>query len=700
MNEPQPLAPAQKLFAFCERRWLRVLALLFLGVAVRLPALQGELIWDDHFLVSENPFIRSPLLALEAFRHFLFLDSLSLHYRPVQNVSYIVDYLFWNTDTTGYHLSNIFWHVGAGILLYLLLEKLFAELAPLSSAEATQARWQPLRAMPFIAAVLWTVHPAHSAAVDYISGRADSVAFVFAAGAWLLFANARTAKYRSLSAALYLGAMISALLALCARESACMWLLLFLVYLFVFDRSRSFRVKLVTFTGCLSVIGAYALLRHLPGVRPPVPATSEWPPLVRVVLMLRALGDYARVLFVPWNLHMERTVTNEVAYFSTDAWRRLAQFEYLSLLGAASGVVLIGVAWIRGKGRRLRACGAVWFFLGYLPISNLFSLNATVAEHWMYLPSIGIAIWACGCVIDFSPQLRRVAFAVSVLMLIGFSVRSAVRSSDWVNAETFFRRTLAAGGSGRAAVNLALVYSTRGEHEKAERVLRRVLQLNPDYAIARSNLASALYQSGKKEEAEKLLAPATRLPEDVRRTTVRGWISALNAAHLRKHDGDSAAALALAEQTRRDYPGVWDVICFEAELLRETQGPKAAIPLVEEFSRANWWHAGAAMALGRLYAEAGDASAAETALRHASRLDVHDAESLNLIAQMKLRQNNFADAFATQRRAVARQPDQPRQYLLLSAILEKMGRIDEAQLARTHFEQLQSLARTNTARRL
>jgi Flp pilus assembly protein TadD len=81
------------------------------------------------------------------------------------------------------------------------------------------------------------------------------------------------------------------------------------------------------------------------------------------------------------------------------------------------------------------------------------------------------------------------------------------------------------------------------------------------------------------------------------------------------------------------------------------------------------------------------------ALRNASWLDVHDAEALDLIAQMRLRANQLGDAYAAQRRAVARQPDQPRQYALLSNILEKMGRGEEARAATEKVAFLQALAR-------
>ena len=87
------------------------------------------MVWDDSFLVRDNPFIKSPLLIFEAFRHYLFLDSYSAHYRPVQNLSFIVDYFFWNGNVYGFHLTNLLLHIASGLLLYLLLGKLFVSFA-------------------------------------------------------------------------------------------------------------------------------------------------------------------------------------------------------------------------------------------------------------------------------------------------------------------------------------------------------------------------------------------------------------------------------------------------------------------------------------------------------------------------------------------------------------------------------------------
>ena len=675
----------RKLASLCQRTWARCAVLALFGFAVHFPSLQGQLIWDDLYLARDNPFIKSPLLILESFRHYLFLDSFSAHYRPVQNISYIFDYLIWNTDTYGFHLSNILWHVGAGILLFLLLQRLLNGFVTVSGSSI----------IAFFAAMIWTVHPVHSAAVDYISGRADSLAFFFACGAWLLYLRGRDSSRSAVRGMLFFLAAVSLFLALCSRESAALWIAMFLVHLFVFDKTTGRRAKAATLIACLLVVGSYALVRELPEQRTTTIETAAgWPAPMRATLMARALGDYARLMIWPANLHMERTVFDPESLQSSLSWRKEIAVEYLSITGIAVAIGLIVVALRKGSARSVRLFGAAWFLLTYLPTSNLFQLNATVAEHWLYLPSVGLLLFGAGCCLELPLGARRFAAAFACVACVALSARSFIRSTDWVTAETFYQRTLEAGGTSlRVALNLGQVYSSKGEYAKAEALFRRVLQISPDYTIARSNLGEALFRQGKTEEAEAVFAVASKSAEGTRKEYPRTWIATLNLAHIRHNEHDDAGALAVLEKARTDYPGIWELVKFEAELLREVRGADAALPLIRNFADANWWHAGAFMALGRLLAEQNNADAAEVALRHASWLDVHDAESLNLIAAMKVRQNRLDAACDIQRRAVARQPDQPSQYLLLSDILEKMGRNDEARAAHAHVLELSALAR-------
>ncbi len=62
-----PATLRRQLATVCDKQWLRYLLLAAIGFVVRLPALQGQLVWDDDYLAHDNPFIKSPLLVLETF---------------------------------------------------------------------------------------------------------------------------------------------------------------------------------------------------------------------------------------------------------------------------------------------------------------------------------------------------------------------------------------------------------------------------------------------------------------------------------------------------------------------------------------------------------------------------------------------------------------------------------------------------------
>jgi tetratricopeptide (TPR) repeat protein len=287
---------------------------------------------------------------------------------------------------------------------------------------------------------------------------------------------------------------------------------------------------------------------------------------------------------------------------------------------------------------------------------------------------------------------------VACLAALALGARGFVRSGDWVDEETFYRRTFASGGiSVRIALNLGQIYSSRGEYAQAEALCRRILKISPDYLIARTNLGYALVHQGKMEEANALFAAASQTTEQRRKENPRSWVAALNLAHMRYKENDLEGALVVTTKALADYPGTWELVSYKAELTRRLRGPQEALPFMREFADQHWWHAGAFIALGRLWAEQGNPDQAESALRHASWLDIHDAESLNLIAAMKVRQNRLDAAYTTQRRAVARQPDQPRQYIILSDILTKMGRTDEARAALTQASEMKAIADASVA---
>jgi Flp pilus assembly protein TadD len=212
--------------------------------------------------------------------------------------------------------------------------------------------------------------------------------------------------------------------------------------------------------------------------------------------------------------------------------------------------------------------------------------------------------------------------------------------------------------------------------------------------MGQNALAHLLLAEGKLDEAERVFSVATKLAEVTQRHEPRTWISALNVAYMHYRANDLQGALDIVTKANAEYPATWPLISLQSEVVAKTEGAAAAIPPVEAFVRDHWWHFDASLALGKLRMDMGDVGRAAEALRHASRLDVHDAESLNLLALINIHRGNLADAYNDQRRAVSRQPDQPRQYVMLSDVLQRMGRPAEARLALTNVERLAALSGT------
>ena len=84
--------------------------------------------------------------------------------------------------------------------------------------------------------------------------------------------------------------------------------------------------------------------------------------------------------------------------------------------------------------------------VAYLPISNLFTLNATVAEHWLYVPSAFLFAAAAQSLFVAPQWLRRSAIALISVWTLWLGVRTWQRQGDWVDQRTFLTRTIEAGG--------------------------------------------------------------------------------------------------------------------------------------------------------------------------------------------------------------------------------------------------------------
>jgi len=404
-------------------------------------------VWDDASSILLHQHVKdiSKLPALFTEDQHAFAGGQGNFYRPLLAVTFAIDYAIARigepplppteipTDLNPFvfHLSSVFWHAAAAMLLLVYLRRLGAPLA-----------------VYLPAAAIFAVHPLHTEAVAYVSGRADSMAAVFVFAA--LYFSTWRARDRSPSAGI---AMMSLcfVAGLLSKEAAFVFPILLVLSRIArpADAPRGLRTWIPELSA-LVILAAYFLLRStvLNFGSDTVPRVATW--TTRLAETFEAFALYLRLLFVPTHLHMERSLDQVPDWLAP-----------LGILLAAAIVVVAIAAY--SKGHRRSAFGFSWFLATWLPISGIFPLNAPMAEHWMYIPMAGFFFGVCGVshaiLKNAKPFVHAAAIAALAAWLVVLTTLTIARNRDWRDDESLYIATLRENpNSTRVHFNLAVVY--------------------------------------------------------------------------------------------------------------------------------------------------------------------------------------------------------------------------------------------------
>lgn len=483
--------------------------LALLVVVAYAPAFRAEPVWDDQILVEQQ------LPRFESLRDVFFpppdITRWSYaYYRPVVTASYLADrWLFGPDAVAGPHAMNLLYHTLATLLVGALALHVFA-----GTAQA--------RAAAFAAAVVFALHPIHSESVSWMAGRSDVLATLGVLAALLLALRWRDGgQWLALAASpLCLG------VGLLAKESAITALALLPLAWFTVPaaagQAAPHRRRLAL--ACLAWAGAAAGYLALRSAAGSGSATAvDLPAIGQLGRMLQGAAWYALKLVQPWP--QSAIVTWEMTPGGAFAALILALVVALTAAGALRFVT-------RGAGTLLLATGWLWATLTLpLWVAALAATNTPLAERYLYLPSVSIALLA-GAVFGAArgggpahaargavAALHVVAALLCAAMLAATVQRGLVwqnalalwsdaaarapgeglvwenlglsrwRAGDETGALAAFERALDAEGydaRGRARAENAIgaILRGRGAGEEAVAHFRRAVALNPAYAEA------------------------------------------------------------------------------------------------------------------------------------------------------------------------------------------------------------------------
>ena len=190
----------------------------------------------------------------------------------------------------------------------------------------------------------------------------------------------------------------------------------------------------------------------------------------------------------------------------------------LASVAVIAGLVAAVLA-LRREARPL-GLGLGWFLVALLPVANLVPLSTFIAEHWLYVPSMGCFLavgWGVARLADRLP--RRAVLATAAIVLAGYAAATVRRNTDWRDGPTLYRTMLPlAPESTRLQGNLGATYEEAGDLERAKAAYERVLELagnDAERAMALNNLGRVYREEKRYPESlatlDRALALAPRL---------------------------------------------------------------------------------------------------------------------------------------------------------------------------------------------
>ena len=454
-------------------------------------------------------------------------------YRPLLMVSVAFDAALFGDHYAAWHLVNVFLHVLATLLVYLLLRQLLR----LSAAPD-----EPGALVALLAALVFAVHPVHAEVVNSIFNRSELLVAVGSAGGlwWLLrYLDARPALA-------WTGIWLAYCFVLFSRETGIVLPALAVALVWIYTEG-SFLAKA---RRCLPVLAMAApallyLAMRARAVATPVPPSLSPDGLAAAdplgVTRLVASGG-----LLQWDsvMHVAGIWLNALRLMvwprplllyhpqPDQATQVTGLFVHLGLLAAA--------LYLYRRKRPGLLAGLALFYIALLPSSRLIGSDGTLphlAERYLYLPSIGLAVLlAFGLRYLLRRGDRLLAAAPAVLALLLLTPLTWARNADWSNEVALLEhdyrngervwaslRMLTAAHllehnydravevcranentqreSGNLGVHCGTAYAMSGDPQRAEQAFLDATEKSNSRTRAHSNLARLYLTQGRRDEA-------------------------------------------------------------------------------------------------------------------------------------------------------------------------------------------------------
>jgi len=256
----------------------------------------------------------------------------------------------------------------------------------------------------------------------------------------------------------------------------------------------------------------------------------------------RVFLHYIKLLLFPLTLSADYSFN---AFPVTTSWTDPRALVAVLILASLAYGLLVCL-----RTRPMAAFGGAWFFAALLPVSQIVPHHEMMAEHYLYVPSVGFFLMVAGLVDPFleRPRVAPAVYAAGLSTLLLLTLRTVWRNADWKDDLTLWSKTVqAAPQAARARNNLGGAYLRRGQLALAQEQLETALEIEPDFAFARANLGKLYLDRDDLARAEQELQTALRLKGDEAIPSL--WLGVVYARQGRLAEAEQQFRVALTKPT-------------------------------------------------------------------------------------------------------------------------------------------------------
>lgn len=536
--------------------WI-VIGITLLTFVAYASAARNGFIWDDDRYVVNNELLANR----DGLRKIWFVVGATDQYYPLSYTTFWIEKRIWGDNPAGYHVVNILLHSANALLLWRLLAMLGIPGAAL-------------------AGLLFAVHPMHVESVAWITERKNTLSLLFYLLAALAYARFDGWRESDVTLARRWGAYVGAigLFALALLSKTAVATFPAAILLIVWWRRGRLAIRDIAPTlpmFMLAILSGYVtVLVESSHVSLETGDTLlDWPS--RLIVAGRATWFYLGKLAWPNPL-----------CFTYPRWA-IDPTNVLQYLDAAMAVALIVglVATARRIGRGVLV--AVLFYGGsLLPVLGFVDVYAMrysfVADHFAYLPSIGLLTLAAAGLVQFAPKVRNAARIVPLVLAAPLVVLCWQHCGVFRDLETLWTDTLRKNPAAYMAhTNLGIILQQRGDVDGALAHYQKAIQLKPDLFNAHYNAAIALDAKGLLLDAGRHYERALELRPDF----ANGHFNyALLLNKSKNHDAAATHLLDVLRITPNDNEARFKLGCVYAdagkfdEAVREIKKALKAMP--------------------------------------------------------------------------------------------------------------------------